>query len=151
MSSARSLVKSVLGLILAAAVLPGCISNDVRMFDSTVNRPTTIRIVQAMTNGNVLWEYDIPVQHSLQINLDREGEVELFSVNPEKPATSFSWALFDDQGNRLSYGKEKLPGLPIRIELALRPAPEWPEGYTPPGQQNVPPPIETLPANDESE
>ncbi len=135
MSSLRSFVMHSLLLGLVATALPACVSNDMRKFESTVSRPTTVRIVQAMTDGHVLWEKEIPVQHSLTVNLDREGEFEWFSVNPEKPATSFHWALFDDRGRRLEFGRESLPNLPVRIELAVRDAPEWPAGYVPPNQE----------------
>jgi hypothetical protein len=145
MSLFKTLATRGVLLGLAAMVLPACVSNDTRKFESTVQRPVTVKIVQAMTGGTVLWEMAVPVQHTLTIDLDRQGEIEWFSVNADKPATSFDWALLDDGGRRLKGGRENLPNLPVRLELALRPAPEWPEGYLPPGAPESPvSPVEVL-------
>jgi len=137
MSKLHTLAWRGLMVAVTAMALPACMSNDMRRFESTIDRPTTVRVVQSMTDGAVVWEMDIPVQHSLTLNLDRVGEFEAFSVNPNKPATSFHWALFDERGRRLDYGLEDLPGMPVRLEVELRPAPEWPEGYVPPGQTHT--------------
>ena len=123
-------------LLLAGAVLTGC-SQDRHVFISTVNLPTTVTLYDPLADQSV-WSKDIPVGQKLVLDLDREGEEELFSVSGH-PATMLTWELYDlDSSEPLVEDQMALPGVPIVIKVSYRPSPEYAPGYTPPYPTTVP-------------
>lgn len=127
---------AALALLLGGVLLTGCVSADRRVYVSTAFQPKTITLVDAITNQD-LWSLEIPVGYQLELDLDREGESELRKIS-RLPATRFSWTLKDLRGNTHDGGQVELPGTDIRIEMTLRPAPEYPNERATPGNRRTP-------------
>lgn len=112
----------VLGLVALCLGLTACASFDRHKYYSSVDLPRTVRVVDSFT-GEPFWEMDIPVHHTLVLDLDRAGEIESLSVSG-KPATRLKWSVKGPRVNKSGSGP--LPGTPVYIEQTFRPAPEFP-------------------------
>lgn len=120
---------ALLALVASSLVgLSGCASSqDKSEYISTIYRPTTVGILDTVTD-ELIWKMDVPVEHALEIDMDRVNEVELFKVNQDMPATDMTWELRDRWTRALvAEGKFKLPAPHgVMIMLDYRPAPEEP-------------------------
>ena len=129
-------------IAMAGLLLPAC-SVDKHSYTSTPFRPTSVDLVAPQ--AGVVWTMDIPVNHTLKIDLDRPGDIEVFSNDPEKSPTRMHWKLVAlNTGARTDSGNEVLPGIPLYIKMRFRPAPEWPADFVPPGQDDAPTAIEVI-------
>ncbi len=111
------------GLALLTS-LTGC-SFDKHVFESTVDLPTSVALVDPLRN-KTLWQMDIPVEHKLVLDFDRPFEIEPIWSN-QKPATQMTWRLYNVREVRPKYWKSmKLPGEPFVMRVSYRPSPEFP-------------------------
>ncbi len=132
-SNARTfLTLVVMTLILSAT---GCANKqDRHVFLSTVERPTTITLLDVYQNQSV-WELDIPVNHKLVLNFENnlQGQTDTLGQAP----SWVDWELYraDDQpsdtgverkGKLLRKEKLDLTGTAVRMQVTYRPAPEMP-------------------------
>ena len=112
----------------------GCASQDRHVFVSTVERPTTISLIDVYQNQSV-WDMDIPVNHKLVLNFKNHtaGQSNKLGQAPSWVA----WKLYrsDDQptdtgknrkGMLVNQDKIDLTGTQVRMQITYRPAPEMP-------------------------
>lgn len=111
-------------LLVVALAVSACSSEDKHVYYSSVHLPTTISLYDPMTD-KPLWVKDIPVGRTLELDFDREGEIEAFSVNTFKPATEMNWLLLDDESYEEDSGQLQLDGGPVVIKVSYRPSPEY--------------------------
>lgn len=121
----RPLFLALLALVL---LLPACASSlDRHRYTSTVDSPKTIVIRDPYTD-HVYWSMDIPVEHTLYINLNSRHDMEMVKQTPA-PADSMQWELTGPLRKNHREGRVNLPGTPVLIDLKLRPAPEYPADF----------------------
>ncbi len=125
--SAKALIAKSLATLVLVSALTAC-SQDVHRFYSSIDRPTNVALYDPMTD-KPLWEKQIPVGQTLELNFDRRNEREWQKVSL-KPATEFSWKLFKD-GNTKPVASDRLalPEIPVIMKVTYRPSPEYPSGY----------------------
>lgn len=123
-------IVGLIACVFAGAV--GC-SQDKHVFHSTVDLPTTVTLYDHL-NNRAIWTKDVPVQHTLRLDLDRAGENELMSVSG-RPATSFRWSIYgSDSLEAIEQERIELPGTPVVLKVSYRPSPEFPDA----GKDKVP-------------
>lgn len=105
---------SLAALLAATLALAGCASQDKHVFQSTDHLPTTVTLVDT-TNHQTVWSKAVPPRHSLEMDLDREGENEFFKVSG-KPATSLRYELKNEKGDVVEEQTIELPGNNLLIK-----------------------------------
>lgn len=113
-SSKRRQILPATVLGLAALLLTACASQDKHVFESTDHLPATVTVVDTTTD-QTLWSRDVPPQHKLVMDFDRDGEVEFFKVTG-KPATSLRYTLKDAKGKTIESETVQLPGTSLLIK-----------------------------------
>ncbi len=110
---------------VAVSLSSGC-SDDTHEFRSSVDLPTTVALHDA-ARDRTLWTKDIPVEHRLVLDLDRQGENELAEISM-RPGTQAKWELFGPPNMKTPVGSDTiaLPGTPVMIKVSYRPSPEFP-------------------------
>ena len=135
---------TILLMLGLGLLVPACASLDRHTFHSTALLPTTLSLVDT-TNDTVFWKMDIPTDHKLTVNFDRNGTAGVFKTSME-PATTMRWQLRPVNGKaEPRQGTLELSASPLIMKVAYRRSPELPGGS--------PEPDETLqdqasPAND---
>lgn len=142
-----AIVTLLLGWGLGLATISGChpddyfwqstryrpgVSTDRHEFKSTVQLPLTIKLVEA-NSGTLRWQKDVPVNHFLVVDLDRNSDLEVARfAQTQAPATKLTYWLFGpDSGTPIEKEEIELPGTVVILKIEYRPAPEYPAGYTP--------------------
>jgi len=131
MPSLKRTMNCLLALTLTLSSL-GC-SQDKHVFESTVNQPTTIILLDTY-KSEACWEMDIPVNHKLV--LDFEGTDSGKSSEGVAPSW-VDWELYraDDlptdtgrarKGSLIDSGRVDLTGAKILMQASYRPSPEMP-------------------------
>lgn len=98
-------------------------SDDSYTYWSTPHEPKTVSLVDTRT-GKTLWTYEIPVNHQLKLSFSEDQAVD----NIDTPA-QMSWR----EGPIKGSGSETSNSMLVpdyrcrRIELFVRPAPEYPK------------------------
>ncbi len=128
----RNYIKLSPKIALAAMIIfsIGCsVANDRKTYISTMDSPKTIRVVGNLS-GDIYFEKQIPVGHSLMLDLDRAHELEIFGTSSAYPATSLTWAMYDDTGlgRCVDKGFIKLDGVLVTRQMEVR-DPEFPAGF----------------------
>lgn len=130
-SSARA---RALLLIAAAASLGACSSQDKHVFVSTHQLPTTVTLVTALNQQNVLWSKEIPVGHELEVDFDRSDEEVEFASVKMLPAKVMKWEVRKiDEMDSVEKDELKLPGDPVMLKVSYR-KPERPATTAPAGK-----------------
>ncbi len=131
--------KHILITVLAAlAGLSGCASQDIHIYESTVDKPITVAVVDPIRDVT-LWEMDVPVAHKLKLDLDRQPEFEPVYADM-RPARSLSWRVYHENGgNPIESDRMDLPGIPVLLRISYRPAPEMPPGFALRAEETVRP------------
>jgi len=112
-------------LALAVSVFPACSSKDQHSFRSTIDVPKTVTVYDTFRKTE-LWSRAIPVNHTLKLDFDREGDMPPFKVSLE-PASTMKWELYANGVDKpVEEGVETMPGVPIIMKVQVRPAPEFP-------------------------
>jgi hypothetical protein len=111
-----------LALLLAALCLAACASQDIHIYESTDQLPTTVTIIDTTTHETV-WSKPVPLRHRLEVDLDREGENEFIQVSG-RPATSMHFRLKDAGGHTVESGDVTLPGRALLIKPVYDRKPE---------------------------
>jgi hypothetical protein len=121
-------------LIAAAASLGACASQDKHVFVSTHQLPTTVTLVTALNQQNVLWSKEIPVGHELEVDFDRsDEEVEVASVKM-LPAKVMKWEVRKiDESEAVEKAELQLSGDPVMLKVSYR-KPERPSTTAPAGK-----------------
>jgi hypothetical protein len=121
-------------LIAAAASLGACSSTDKHVFVSTHQLPTTVTLVTALNQQNVLWSKEVPVGHELEVDFDRtDDEVEIASVKM-LPAKLMKWEVRKiDESEPVEQAELQLPGDPVMLKVSYR-KPERPATSVPAGK-----------------
>lgn len=142
----NSMITRLALLGLAVCLQIGCqaASFDIHTFTSTVNHPVTVNLIASQTGGAILWSKEVPVNHRLRVDLNTKGDIPMVKVDPQRPATGMSWTLSDLYGSRLESGRMDLPGVPVYLQTQMRPSPEFPADFTPPGAEIEPTPMEII-------
>jgi len=125
--------------VLAALLATGCTSDNTHEFQSRIYQPITITLSDPARQTE-LWTYDIPTQHMLVLDYNRElqsgwgNEMELFRVK-DIPPTHVKWRLYrgfgKDIDRQIAKCRLELPGSPVKMEMTIRPTPEFPPDTTP--------------------
>jgi hypothetical protein len=84
-----------LALWIGLALSIAACSEDKHLFYSSIGRPTHIELYDTVAD-RVIWEKHIPIEHTLELDLDREGEPEEWKKVEDKPATNMTWKLYKD-------------------------------------------------------
>ncbi|MEM1212626.1 MAG: hypothetical protein AAGI68_10055 [Planctomycetota bacterium] len=112
--------------VVSGGLLVGCASLDSDTYKSRTDSPKTLEIID-QTTGNVLWGMEIPVEHTLKTDMDRNKGGELFKAG-EGPATKFRFKLVNDlNGKVVDEGEIALTGYPVRrLSIGVMPEPDIP-------------------------
>jgi len=115
---------STMGLLCMSFFLAAC-SKDEHTYYSSPTLPTNVTVFDTL-GDKPLWIKEIPVGKTLKIDFDRLNENEWQRVSG-KPATQFSWSLYDDTNeDPIASDEVALPGTPVRLKVSYRPSPEYP-------------------------
>ena len=91
-------------LIVCALAMTAC-SQDRHVFDSTVDRPTTVTIYDPIAD-KPLWIKEIPVGYSLEIDFANDGDTIGMQVD-RHAATQVSWRVYQQDVGREAPGDPK--------------------------------------------
>ncbi|MAE67550.1 MAG: hypothetical protein CMJ18_25105 [Phycisphaeraceae bacterium] len=106
----------------------GACSADKHVVRSTVFKPASVAI-RDLVSKEIIWSYDVPVQHKLHLNFNRSGEYVPITY-ADRPAEVMIWSLYDEiSGRKVAKGVERMPGVPIIMERSYRKGPELPPVY----------------------
>ena len=94
-------------LLAAVACFAGACSDDRHVFYSDPYSPKTVMLRDTLAH-HVIWSKDVPVYHTLTIDLDHPGEDMPWKVG-KTPATKMSWWLHDEVTKK-RVGAGKVPG-----------------------------------------
>jgi len=132
----------LLALTVGLAASTGC-KVDKHVFESSAMSPKTVSLIDVQ-NDQTLWRYDIPVGHTLVMDLDRSGDVANMRVGAGY-ATEMEWWLYETsngvtwtggykEGRAIKHDVLELDGMPVRLEMSVRDASREVEVATPPDE-----------------
>ncbi len=127
----------LIALTLLVPLLGACrASIDEHVFKSTVFQPLSVELHDQVAK-ELLWRYDVPVEHKLRVTLRRKSDQVPFQMSA-LPATNLKWILTQIEDDEiLLRGEKQLEGRPVILRLIKRPAPELPDDRARPGEATL--------------